>query len=240
MEQPPSLLVVDDESDVRESLEDYFTANDFMVHTAAEGKEMRAIMARERVDCVLLDLRIPGDDGFALCRFLRESYQVGVIMLTGSSETVDKVVGLELGADDDVAKPSEPRELLARVRSVLRRTSATPATTAAGQTHFAFGPAQIDIARRRVTLANGEARKLTTAEMDLLVAFVERPGRVLSRDFLLEVVNRRTSDPFDRSIDVRVTRLRKKVEPDPQEPKLIVTVRGEGYFYDPKGADEDV
>ena len=241
MERKPHLLVVDDEADIRQGIEDYFSAHGFIVQCARDGAGLRDAMARGEIDCVILDLRMPGEDGFSLCRFLRESYAVGIIMLTGSSDTVDKIVGLELGADDYVAKPFDVRELLARVRSVLRRVSEPEApkggsaAAAAKPEPIKIGDMFLDLEMHRLTDADGEEVQLSSMEFALLRVFVENPNRVLNRDRILSLAHDRDWDPFDRSIDVRISRLRKKIEPDPKRPRYLRTVRGAGYIFSPGG-----
>ena len=239
------LLIVDDEEDIRATIEDYFELKGFVVHSAANGGEMRAIMREHPISIVILDLRLPGEDGFTLCRELRESHDVGVIMLTGSADTIDKVVGLEVGADDYVGKPFDLRELLARVKSVMRRVgpreeaSATPGAPDPGvspaASEVAVGACQLNLTSRVLRAKNGEFLPLTSMEFDLLKAFIDHPNHVLSRDQLLDIAHNREWDPYDRSIDVRVTRLRKKIEADPANPRHIKTVRGVGYMYVPDG-----
>ena len=228
------ILVVDDEKEIRDNITDYFEIHGFKVHGAADGEEMRGIVDREPISIVILDLRLPGEDGFVLCRELSKRPQLGVIMLTGSTETVDKVVGLEMGADDYVAKPFELRELLARVKSLLRRLSQAPAEEDSPELReVAVGDFILGIDDRTLRDAEGNHLPLTSMEYDLLRVFVEHPNKVLNRDQLLDLAHNRSWDPFDRSIDVRITRLRKKIEPDPNTPRLIKTVRGVGYVYVP-------
>ncbi len=236
----PQLLVVDDEVHIRESIEEYFSLHDFVVHGAEDGVVMREIMGREPIDCVVLDLRLPGEDGLALCRYLRDSHDVGVVMLTGSADTVDKVVGLEMGADDYLAKPFELRELLARVRSVLRRVRASGDPDGREKAdksndEVRIGDRVVNLTSRVLIAAGGDEVQLGSMEFDLLKAFLDHPNRVLSRDQLLELAHGRGWEPFDRSIDVRITRLRKKIEPDPANPRFIRTMRGAGYMFVPKG-----
>ena len=186
-------------------------------------------------DVVLLDLALPGEDGLALARWLRERYRAGIIMITGADETVDRIVGLEVGADDYIGKPFDPRELLARVRSVLRRvqSASTPPVVAA---RLAIGRCTLDIAAHQLFDHQGAAVALTAMEFDLLKALVDHPNQVLSRDRLLTLTRNRDWEPFDRSIDIRITRLRRKIEEDPGNPRTIRTVRGAGYMYVPPGA----
>ena len=232
------VLAVDDEADIRDTLAEVFTSQQVRVFTAADGTEMRDILARETVSVVLLDLRLPGEDGFALCRSLQDSNAgVGIIMLTGAADTIDRVLGLEMGADDYIAKPFELREVLARVRAMHRRrnASAGAAATETQQTEHRFGDCVFNTERRSLRTAGGEVVTLGAMEFDLLKALVEHPGRVLSRDQLLDYAHNRDWDPFDRSIDVRITRLRKKIEPHPGKPVYLRTVRGVGYIFTPEG-----
>jgi DNA-binding response OmpR family regulator len=190
------------------------------------------VAGADPVDLVLLDLRMPGEDGLSLARWLREHARVGVIMITGSSDTVDRIAGLEVGADDYIAKPFDLREVLARVRSVIRRVAAMPAKPAKVE-EVRFGRFILDLAANRLATDSGETVVLTSMEFDLLKAFATHPNRVLSRDQLLDLAHGRGSEPFDRSIDIRITRLRRKIEADPDTPQIIKTVRGAGYMFDP-------
>ena len=239
METRTRLLVVDDDPSVRAMLREYLEDHAFVVAEAGSGAQMRECLERELPDAVLLDLRLPGEDGLTLARYLREHYDLGIIMVTASGDVIDRVVGLELGADDYIAKPFDPRELLARVKSVLRRLQARPPTDAptsapaAGQ-RKAFGRCQIDLDSRRLFDADGTEQPMTAMEFDLIRVFLANPNRVLSRDQLLMHTRNREWEPFDRSIDIRIGRLRRKVEPDPQgEPRCIRTVRNAGYMYVP-------
>ena len=234
MARTPHILVVDDELDVREMIVEYLTMRGFKVSQAGDGKTLRRLMARssEPVDLVLLDIRMPGEDGLSLARWLREHAEVGVIMVTASGDTVDRVTGLEVGADDYLAKPFDLRELLARVRSVLRRVAAMP-TKPTRHDQVRFGNFILDLAENRLSTEAGEEVALTSMEFDLLKTFATHPRRVLSRDQLLDLAHGRGSEPFDRSIDIRVTRLRHKLETDPDKPQIIKTVRGAGYVFMP-------
>lgn len=226
------LLVVDDDIGVLDLLRRYFTGQGFEVSTAANGAEMRDALARTSIDLVLLDLGLPGEDGFELMRQLRKTWNGALIIITGRGESVDRVVGLELGADDYVTKPFELRELLARVRSVLRR--AAPAAKPDGQSDqavFRFGDFLLDPGSRSLSTDRGETIALTTGEYELLRVLVERPNRVLSRDDLMECIHGRNAGPFDRAIDVQIARLRRKIEVDPASPELIKSVRGAGYLF---------
>lgn len=232
MAEPIRLLVVDDDAEILELLRRYFVAQDFEVCTAVDGSEMRGVLARTSIDLVLLDLGLPGEDGFALTRQLHEQWAGPVIIITGRGESVDRVIGLELGADDYVTKPFDLRELLARVRSVLRRSNRARQSSA-GDEHAAlhFSGFRLDPLARELFTADGERVALTTGEYELLRLFVDNPNRVLSRDDLMERIHGREAGPFDRAIDVRIGRLRRKIESDPSEPEIIKSVRGAGYVF---------
>jgi DNA-binding response OmpR family regulator len=233
------LLVVDDDPSVRSMLREYLEGHDFAVAEAGSGAQMRECIERELPDAVLLDIRLPGEDGLRLAKYLRERYDLGIIMVTASGDVIDRVVGLELGADDYIAKPFDPRELLARVRSVLRRLQARPpaeaVTSAAPKgTRQPFGRCELDMDARRLFEAGGAEVAITAMEYELLRVFLANPNRVLSRDQLLMHTRNREWEPFDRSIDIRIGRLRRKVEPDLSgEPRCIRTVRNAGYMYVP-------
>jgi two-component system phosphate regulon response regulator OmpR len=231
MDRRPHIVVVEDEAVQRQMLADYLTRQNFRVSALPDGAALRRLVERDLPTLVMLDVGLPGEDGFALARWLRErSGRVGIIMVTAAGDTVDRVVGLESGADDYIAKPFEPRELLARVKSVLRRATGTPAE----------GP-RVRIGRRVLDLdrhvlidpADGAEESLAASEFDLLKVFAENPNRPLMRDWLLEVTAHREADTFDRAIDLRITRLRRKVEADPAHPEAIRTVRGVGYMFVP-------
>jgi two-component system phosphate regulon response regulator OmpR len=230
------ILIVDDDRSTREMLGAYLGGHGFRTVDAENGTAMRAAIEREPPDVVLLDLRMPGEDGLTLARFLREHYDVGIIMVTGSVETVDRIVGLEVGADDYVTKPFDPRELLARIRSVLRRIQAVPAqrVPATGtRTCVAFGRCQLDLDSHQLFDGEGNEIPITTMEFDLLRLFVENPNKALSRDRILGLTHDRQWEPFDRSIDIRIARLRRKIEPDEHQPQVIRTVRNVGYMFVP-------
>lgn len=226
------ILVVDDEPAICELVHSYLSAEGFRVSTAGDGEAMRRVMASTPVDLVILDLMLPGQDGFTLTRYLREHSDVGIIILTGKGATVDRVVGLEMGADDYLAKPFDLRELLARVRSVLRRAGASH-KRANADTIVRFAGWRMDFSTRRLFSPGNIDTPLTTGEFDLLAVFVNHPNRVLSRDELLDLTRGRAAGPFDRTIDVQVGRLRQKIEPDAQQPTFIKTVRGAGYLFTP-------
>jgi two-component system phosphate regulon response regulator OmpR len=228
------ILIVDDDRDVRESMAEYLQGHGYEVAVAEGGETMRTAFASGAPDLVLLDLNLPGEDGLSLARWQRANHEVAIIMVTGAGEVVDRVVGLEVGADDYLAKPFDPRELRARLKSVLRRAggAAKAAAKPAGQ-RVKIGRCTLDLQTHQLTGAEGEDLPLTGMEFDLLRVFVERPNQVLSRDQLLTHTRNREWEPFDRSIDIRIARLRKKIEPDPEKPKTLKTVRGAGYIFIP-------
>jgi len=235
-----TLLVVDDEPELRGLLAEYFGRQGFTVLTAGEAATARHLVAEALPALAILDINMPGENGLALARWLREAHPaVGIVMLTTASEAVDRIVGLELGADDYVPKPFELRELLARVRAVLRRlqegqvaastgTAAAPATT-----RVAFGACRLDIDQRKLFDADGAEIEITAAEFDLLALFARHPNRPLNRDQIMEQAHNRGWDVFDRSIDLRIMRLRRKIERNPDKPEVIKTVRNVGYVYIP-------
>lgn len=230
------VLVVDDDPVIREMLTEYLASHGYDVAVADGGRSMRAEIERNLPDVILLDLQMPGEDGLTLARYLRERYDVGIIMVTGNGEVVDRIVGLEIGADDYVTKPFDPRELLARVKSVLRRSQARPEAPPSGDRavpRVRFGRCHLDLASHQLFDAAGQEVPITSMEFDLLEVFAAHPGKALSRDRILTLTKNREWDPYDRSIDIRVARVRRKVEPDPQNPQVIRTVRGVGYMYVP-------
>jgi len=233
------VLIVDDDESVRTMVAEYLESHGYTTAQAADGAAMRAAIEQAAPDVVLLDLNLPREDGLTLARYLRERYDVGIIMVTGSGDVVDRIVGLEVGADDYVAKPFDPRELLARVKSVLRRLQARPsAGVPAGDAgpRVCFGHCQLDVAAHRLFDGEGREIPLTSMEFDLLKVFAEHPGKALSRDRILTLTRNREWDPYDRSIDIRIARLRRKLEADPGHPQLIRTVRGVGYMFVPSAA----
>ena len=224
------ILIVDDDAEIRGLLGDYLRKNGYRVTTAANGKDMRAAMDPARPDLVILDLMLPGEDGLALCRDLRASSNMPVIMLTARGEETDRIVGLEMGADDYVPKPFSPRELLARIKSVLRRARSLPENLApepAGA--FLFAGWTLDIATRNLVSPGGVVIALSGTEFRLLRIFLEHPHRVLTRDQLIDLMLSRDAGPFDRAIDVQVSRLRRRLGEDGRESAVIKTVRGQGY-----------
>ena len=230
------VLVVDDDPGMRTLLEAYLGDSGFSVQTAMDGAAMWQILDSGMPDAIVLDLMMPGEDGLSLARRLRSQSNVPILMLSARGEEIDRVVGLEMGADDYLAKPFSPRELLARLRALLRRSQAQETIPEPDSTGLAFGPYQLDVASHRLTRGGLEV-KLSTAEFALLRIFVEHPLRVMSRDTLIDMLKGYERDPYDRSIDTRVTRLRRKIEPDSSEPVYIRTVRGEGYLFNPRGGE---
>jgi len=234
------ILVVDDEPDIRETVQDYLELHGYQVTQADGGEALRATVAEQPVDLVLLDINMPGEDGLSLARFLREQTDIPVVMLTAAGEVVDRIVGLEMGADDYLSKPVDLRELLARVKAVLRRFQSARATADVAaqdaQRFVAFGKLRLDLDAHKLFDADGNEVPLTSMEYDLLKAFAEHPNRVLSRDQLLDMAHNRGWEPFDRSIDIRIARIRRKIEPDPSKPQVIKTVRGAGYIFSPSAA----
>jgi two-component system OmpR family response regulator len=230
METTPHILVVDDQRDIREPLGRYLEKHGLRVTLAAGAADARELLRRNAIDLVILDIMMPGEDGLSLCRHLRESANMPVILLTAMAEDADRIVGLEVGADDYVIKPFNPRELLARVKAVLRRATTLPRSkNASTGGRLAFDRWTFDLGRREVAGADGVAVPLSTAEFRLLSAFVQRPHMVLTRDQLLDLTSGRDAQPFDRSIDNQISRLRRKLEADPKSPAIIKTVWGGGY-----------
>jgi two-component system, OmpR family, response regulator len=238
MSQTQHIFVVDDEAAARDMIGDYLKMHGFGVTLCDGGTSLRQALTREKPDLIVLDLNMPEEDGLSIIRALKQDSRVPIIMLTATASPIDRVVGLELGADDYLAKPCELRELVARIRSVLRRSAAAPAAVpgASGQ-EVRFGTKWLNLDSRLLRDEDGVEHPLTTSEFNLLKAFAENPKRVLSRERLLDLANARDPDAFDRAIDVRITRIRRKIEPDPDHPRVIRTVRGAGYVFSPEGQD---
>jgi DNA-binding response OmpR family regulator len=251
MADSPAIIVVDDEPDLREAVAEYLTRRGFDVRRAEDAISLRRLLAERPADLVVLDISMPGEDGLSIARALRAESDIGIVMLTAAGDVVDRVVGLEVGADDYIAKPVDLRELLARLRAVLRRREATaqvlsaapaaqPAAPAAPAAppqpegrRVRMGRTWLDLDQRRLTGADGSEIPLGPTEFALLRAFAERPNRILTRETLLELAHPRGDEHFDRSIDVRIARIRRKVEAVPDRPAVIKTVRGAGYVFDP-------
>jgi len=232
MTATPHILVVDDHLDIREPLAKYLETHGLRATAADGAAAARRILKDSAIDLVVLDVMMPGEDGLSLCRHLRESTRLPVILLTAMTEETDRIVGLEMGADDYVSKPFNPRELLARIKAVLRRTnSLPPEPETLDQDRIEFEPWVLDLKRRELIGEDGVSSPLSTAEFNLLRAFLTHPGRVLNRDQLLDLTQARSADVFDRTIDNQVSRLRKKIEIDPKNPEIIQTVWGGGYMF---------
>jgi DNA-binding response OmpR family regulator len=240
MNQPPHVLVVDDDPDIRSLIKDYLEDEGFRITTAGDGAQMRKALEREPAQLVILDVRLPGESGLDLALHLRQSSEVPIIMLSQKDDVVDRVAGLELGADDYVPKPFHLRELLARIRSLIRRSEVRAESDAVppkdkakeeGDESLRFSGWLLNTRRRELFSPDDDPVDLSAGEFNLLVAFVERPNRILSRDQLLDIVYNREAALFDRSIDVQIGRLRRKIEADPKRPTLIKTVRGAGYMF---------
>ena len=230
MEAQDHILIVDDDAEIRSLLGDYLRKNGYRATVAADGKAMQAALARGKVDLIVLDLMLPGEDGLALCRDLRAKSDTPVIMLTARGEETDRIIGLEMGADDYLGKPFSPRELLARIKSVLRRYRTLPRSLRADDARtIAFAGWRLDMAARHLVSPAGVATSLSGGEFQLLKIFLSHPNHVLSRDQLMVLAKGREADPADRTIDIQVSRLRHRLDDDPADPKIIKTVRGEGY-----------
>jgi DNA-binding response OmpR family regulator len=234
MSENGDILIVDDEEGFCSTIKDYLSGQGYRVSAVHDGNAMRRAIAQSPVDLVLLDLKLPGEDGLTLTRILRQQTTASIIILTGRGDPIDRILGLEMGADDYLPKPFHLRELLARVKSVLRRTAIGAAeATAPNSSRIRFGGWDLNLSSRELLSPSGREVRLSPGEFDLLATFVNNPNRVLSRERLLDLTSRRDAGPFDRSIDVQVARLRRKLEDDPQRPALIKTVRGAGYILAP-------
>lgn len=230
------ILVCDDEAEVRDMLAEYLTRRGFRISPAGSADELRAALEAEMPDLILLDINMPGESGLSVLKSLNADQNPPVIMLTAASDVVDRIIGLEMGADDYLGKPVDLRELEARIKAVLRRKAApaaeTPKTEEDGRQRFRFGKTWLDLEAVKLTDGEGNEIPLTSMEFNLLKLFARNRGRVLNRDQILEGAHDRSWDPFDRSIDIRISRIRRKIEINPQKPTVIRTVRGIGYIYD--------
>ncbi|MDR3535444.1 MAG: response regulator [Acetobacteraceae bacterium] len=235
MNTGPHILIVDDHREIRELVGRALSQEGFRITAAADGKAMRKALADSRIDLILLDLMLPGEDGLSLCRAIRTDSSIPIIMLTAKGEEVDRVIGLEMGADDYLPKPFGSRELIARIRAVLRRSHMEPVRSEQGQQpkRYQFDRWLLNTESRELLGEDGVTVPLSTGEYELLLALVERPQRVLNRDQLLDLTRGRAATAFDRSIDTQVSRLRKKLERDPAEPQVIKTIWGGGYMFTP-------
>ena len=228
----PHILVVDDDREIRVLLSKFLAKHGYAVTTMADGRDLGATATTRAIDLVILDLMLPGEDGLALCRKLRSASSLPIIMLTAMGDEADRIVGLEMGADDYLPKPFNPRELLARIKAVLRRSQGREKPLGAGEGKaYRFQQWTLDAVRRELTAPDGRLVNLTGGEFDLLLAFVEHPQRTMTRDQLLDLTRGRSAAPFDRSVDIQVSRLRQKIEPDSKEPRFIKTVRAVGYVF---------
>jgi len=228
MERQDHVLVVDDDAELRDLLSEYLARNGFRVSVARDGREMRQLLAEAGFDIVVLDVMLPGEDGLALCRDLRAHSNLPVIMLTARSEELDRIIGIEMGADDYLSKPFNPRELLARMKGILRRTRSLPPARAESH-RLRFAGWTLDLAARHLIGADGVVVPLSGTEFRLLQIFVTHPNRVLDRNQLMDLALGREATPFDRAIDVQVSRLRQRLRDDAREPRIIKTVRNGGY-----------
>jgi two-component system, OmpR family, response regulator len=234
MSDAQHIVVVDDEAAARDMVGDYLRMHGFTVSLCDGGASLRAEIARERPDLIVLDLNMPKEDGLSIIRDLKQKSDIPIIMLTATASPIDRVVGLEIGADDYLAKPCELRELLARVRSVLRRAIPPVAAVAAPARNLVrFGTKWLDMEVHLLRDMEGNEHPLTASEYSLLKAFAQNPKRVLTRERLLELANARDAEAFDRAVDIRIMRIRRKIEPDPAHPSIIRTVRGGGYLFSP-------
>jgi two-component system OmpR family response regulator len=232
MNTPDHILVVDDDTEIRSLLHDYLQKQGYRVTAVADGKGLRTAVATSHPDLIILDLMLPGEDGLTLCRELRAKSEIPIIMLTARGDETDRIVGLELGADDYVAKPFSPRELLARIKSVLRRARALPENLKTEESGvFRFAEWTLDAATRNLTSPQGVVVALSGTDFRLLKIFVDHPNRVLTRDQLIDLMLSRDAGPYDRAIDVQVSRLRQRLGEDAKEPAIIKTVRGQGYVF---------
>lgn len=229
-----TLLVVDDDPEIRELTQQYLQQQGFVVHCVASGEEMDALLATTEVDLIVLDLMLPGEHGLSIARRLKNEGTIPIVMVSAQGDDIDRIVGLEVGADDYLPKPFNPRELLARIRAVLRRARGARTEESAGDGTVRFGAFQLDTGAHRLS-REGESVPLTSGEFDLLSILVAHPNKVLDRDRILDLLTGAERSPFDRSIDVRVTRLRSKIEPDASAPVFIKTIWGKGYMFCPDG-----
>ena len=235
MSETARLLIVDDDREIRDLVSRFLTKHGYKIASARDSVAMEEVLAGGQIDLLILDLMLPGKSGLEICRELRARSSIPILVLTAMSDQTDRIVGLEMGADDYLAKPFSPRELLARIRAILRRVSApaVPGRVVAAAKLLRFAGWKLDLGRRRLEAPDGVIVDLTTGEYELLIAFAEHPQRVMNRNQLLDLARGRDAAPFDRSIDVQVSRIRRKIEADPKAPAMIITVRGDGYMFTP-------
>jgi two-component system OmpR family response regulator len=229
----PHILVVEDDAQIRDLVARYLTGNDFRVSVASNGRDMDRILRDAGINLIVLDRMLPGEDGLTICRRLRATSDIPIILLTALSEDVERIIGLEMGADDYLGKPFNPRELLARIKAVLRRRGSGDMPATAPTKSFLFSGWHLDAQARRLYNPQGERVTLTSAEFDLLLVFCERPGRILTRDQIIDLTQGREISSSGRSVDILISRLRQKMEPDPRDPVLLLTVRSSGYTFAP-------
>lgn len=230
MTSQPHIIVVDDEQGIRDMVAEYLSHHGFVVSTAGDAESFRSLHAERPADLAILDITMPGEDGLSLARWLRARSKIGIVMLTAADEVIDRIVGLEIGADDYLTKPFDLRELRARIRTILRRIGEATAATDDDNV-IRFGQVYLNLSSRKLYDMAGKEIALTAMEFDLLAAFARHPDKVLSRDQLLDLAHHHHWEPFDRSIDIRIARLRRKIEVDPGKPEIIKTVRGTGYMF---------
>ncbi|OHC75305.1 MAG: DNA-binding response regulator [Rhodospirillales bacterium RIFCSPLOWO2_12_FULL_58_28] len=231
MDESPHILIVDDDREIRDLLARFLVKHGYRTTAVAGGREMKRALADRAISLIVLDLMLPGEDGLTLCRNLRAGSAIPIIILTAMGEETDRIIGLEMGADDYLAKPFSPRELLARIKAVLRRGNGLRSDEPGRDSRHSFAGWRLDLGKRELLSPDGVLVGLSGGEFELLAAFVTHPRRILNRDQLLDITRGREAQPFDRSIDVQVSRLRRKIEADPADPALIKTVRGEGYIF---------
>ncbi len=231
----PHILIVEDDKDIGLLVAKYLKANDMRVSIAETGRAMDRILADTRINLIVLDRMLPGEDGLSICRRLRVTSDIPIIILTAQADEVERIIGLEMGADDYLGKPFSPRELLARIRAVLRRhDDARATTTGTGKRSYKFAGWQLDGTLRRLFDPKGARVELTGAEFEVLLVFCERPGRTLSRDQIIDLTQGREAAPSERSVDILISRLRRKLERDPKDPELLQTIRSSGYLFSPE------
>jgi two-component system OmpR family response regulator len=234
----PHILIVEDDKDIGLLIAKYLKANEMRVTIAEHGRAMDRVLADTRVSLIVLDRMLPGEDGLSICRRLRASSDIPIIILTAQGDEIERIVGLEMGADDYIAKPFNPRELLARIRAVLRRRDDAIAAVTGPKHSYRFAGWMLDGPMRRLYDPMGSRVELTGAEFDLLLVFCERPGRALSRDQIIELTQGREAAPSERSVDILVSRLRRKLERDPRDPEMLQTIRSSGYLFSPEVSSE--
>jgi len=234
----PHILIVEDDKDIGLLVAKYLKANEMRVSIAENGRAMDRILADTRISLIVLDRMLPGEDGLSICRRLRASSDIPIIILTAQADEVERIVGLEMGADDYLGKPFNPRELLARIRAVLRRREDTRAAAASPKRSYKFAGWSLDGTMRRLYDPKGARVELTGAEFEVLLVFCERPGRTLSRDQIIDLTQGREASPSERSVDILISRLRRKLERDPKDPELLQTIRSSGYLFSPEVVSE--